>query len=457
VLAWTGPALVSLLLSGSMIGRTSWGRDELATWEFAHLSVPDLFRAVHHIDGVLAPYYLLMHLWSVGGYGVVWMRLPSVLAVAVAVAVAARAAYRAWGFWAGLLTGTALALHPVVAAEAVEARPYALVLMLCTIATVEALAPGPLRRRRYAAVMAAATVLHLFACLVVVAHVLIRRRRDLMAPAAVVAVVALPLALVAHAQRIALAWLGPATADTSIRVLRAVSAPGDYLWILLGALAVIVVGRARDQARRAAAPAVALVLAPFVLLVVASHLLSPVLDARYLVAAPLGAAVVVGGAAGVVRRRPWLAAVITVAVCAAAVPGVRAVHRPRIDGADYPGLARILAREAAPGDGLEVAIRRSEGGTAAGVAYYIGDHAFLDDIIDGLPDGAPLTYRREFAGPGRTVPASGPRSTTWLVAVAGTTPAHDAVQRLLDDGCRIVGDHALGELVLYQARCDHLP
>ncbi|RNL63735.1 hypothetical protein EFK50_08360 [Nocardioides marmoriginsengisoli] len=447
-----------------MIGRTTLGRDEMATWEFAQLSLPNLVKALGHVDAVLAPYYLFAHLWTSVDDGAVWLRLPSAIAAAAAVAVAARIADRAWGPWAGAVTGTALALHPTVVAEAVQARPYAAALLCCTLGTALVLADGPLRRHRYVVVMAVGIALHLFAIAVVVAHLVIVRRRSFLLPVAVLAVLALPLALAAHAQRIQVIYIPVPTVSSALDVLRQMAAPGDLQWLVLAAVLVLAATALRGPtgpALGALGSCAALVLVPLVLLYVASHLLAPVLNPRYLITAPLGVALAVGAVAGLVRlpgawpawSRTLLPGVLAVAILVAVAPAVRALHAPRFAGADFTTLARMLAHRADPGDGLQVVIRRSQGGMPAGVAYYTGDDAFLADVLRGLPESEPLVYERRITGPGASVAEPGLKRTTWLVAVGATQPGTAAVARLRASGCRILAHHPLPELTLYKARC----
>src|SRR4051812_3006314 len=83
---WLLPGV--LMLGVGVVGATrpvlSW--DEIATADAARRSVPQIWHLAHHIDGVFAPYYLLMHLWTaVVGDSVLALRLPSILAMAAAV------------------------------------------------------------------------------------------------------------------------------------------------------------------------------------------------------------------------------------------------------------------------------------------------------------------------------------------------------------------------------------
>jgi len=93
-------------------------------------------QATSHVDRVLVPYYLLMHVWGVVGHGAVAMRLASVLAGAGAVAAAARTAQIAWGTTAAVVTGVALAANGQFISTTIDARPYALVLCFTSVATL---------------------------------------------------------------------------------------------------------------------------------------------------------------------------------------------------------------------------------------------------------------------------------------------------------------------------------
>lgn len=437
-----------------MIARSTLGRDEMATWQFAHLSVPDLVRAVDHVDAVLAPYYLFVHLWTSVSDSAGWMRLPSALAVAAAVALVARYAARTWGPGAGVLTGCALAFHPTVVAIAVEARPYALALAFCTWGTILVLEPAPLRRRRYVVVMAVAVAMHLFALMAVFAHLVLARRRDLLLPSAAVGAAAVPMALYARTQKVQVSYIPEPTVSSALRTVRDLALPGTLLWISLVAAVLLAIAARRDpRARTALLAGVALVAVPAVLLYVASHVSDPVLSGRYLITAPLGVAVAVGALAGLGPRARWWPAALVVALLAVLGPDVRSLHAPRINGADFPGLARALEQRAVPGDELRVVIRTSQGGMPAGVALYTHDDAFLADILRGLPGGEPLTYRRTITGVGESVPQAGASRTVWLVAVYGTKPALDAASSLRREGCEVGPPQRLGELALYRGRC----
>jgi hypothetical protein len=90
---WWPPVLSGLLMAViGLVGATrpvmSW--DEIATADVAQRSLPQIWHLAQHVDGVLAPYYVVMHFWTaLVGDSVLDLRLPSIVAMAVAVAAAA--------------------------------------------------------------------------------------------------------------------------------------------------------------------------------------------------------------------------------------------------------------------------------------------------------------------------------------------------------------------------------
>ena len=135
------PALLAIALGVQRSAVMPLWRDEFATRLYASLSPADLFRATSHVDAVLAPYYLLMHALSgVTGLGV-GMRVPSLVACAVAVAGVVLLALCWFGIGGAgtagaLVAGTALATNGVLLAQAANARPYALATMFVVLAVL---------------------------------------------------------------------------------------------------------------------------------------------------------------------------------------------------------------------------------------------------------------------------------------------------------------------------------
>jgi mannosyltransferase len=221
------PAAAALLLGSYQLGKLSLWRDEAYSREAADRSFGQIFALLHHTDAVNGTYYLFMHVAiAVLGTSATALRLPSVLAIAVAAATTAalgrrlaRLADLPAPWLTGLLAGLLFAVAPQATRYAQDARAYAIVTMLVTIATyllVRAMMAGTWRWwAGYALVIVAAGLFNLFSLLVVAAHGLtvlltrnVRRRRAGSGAAAsrlwrwLVAVAAAGVALAP------LAWLG---------------------------------------------------------------------------------------------------------------------------------------------------------------------------------------------------------------------------------------------------------
>lgn len=121
------PMLVTLAAGAYRLGEPQVREDESATWWAAHLSWTDLGRLLDHTDVVLAPYYVLMHLWvSAVGSSAMMLRVPSVLAMALTAGLLALLGRRMFDAPTGLVAGLVFAVLPVTTRYAQEARPFAL-------------------------------------------------------------------------------------------------------------------------------------------------------------------------------------------------------------------------------------------------------------------------------------------------------------------------------------------
>jgi mannosyltransferase len=300
------PAAAALLLGGYQLGKLSLWRDEAYSLEAASRSFGQIFALLHHADAVNGTYYLLLHL-SIGllGTSEAALRLPSLLAITVAAATVAalgRLLARLAGLPApeltGLLAGLLFAVAPQATRYAQDARAYAIVTLLVTVASyllVRAMLAGTWRWwAGYAAAIALAAFFNLFSLLVVLAHgvtVLLarRERRWRWLVAAVAAgVVTAPLAALGFKQRGQISWLtkpGLRTVDS----LFSTFAGTKPLIIPIAALALA--GCVAGLAARARPPGAAvpgllvivtlpwLILPPVVLLAVSRF--KPAYDVRY--------------------------------------------------------------------------------------------------------------------------------------------------------------------------------
>ena len=176
------PGIVLLLADGYGLGRVSLWRDEAYSVDVASRPLPGIIATAGHTDAVNSVYYAFMHTWiAVAGVSEAALRLPSVLAMAVAAVFTAAigsCVARATRLPAPALTGAVAGLlfvaAPRVTRYAQEARAYGLVTMCATIATyllLRALADGRWRWwAGYGAAIAAMGLFNLLALLLLAAH-----------------------------------------------------------------------------------------------------------------------------------------------------------------------------------------------------------------------------------------------------------------------------------------------
>ncbi|MFJ8631058.1 glycosyltransferase family 39 protein [Streptomyces sp. NPDC093568] len=344
--------------------RDSMWRDESVTYQVAHRSVGELWDLLGHIDAVHGLYYLLMHaVFALWDGGLVALRLPSVLATALAAAGVGAIGARLYGRLAGTLAGLVFAVLPVTQHYAQEGRSYALVTAAVTWATYVLLRGAATHRARawpaYALLLALACRLHEFAALAAVAHSLtlwrlgVPRRVWLYWSAAVTAVASslLPLAVTSAGQaERQLGWLGRPGLSTWLQFL-AVAAAG----LLLGRFLAH-----RPGGAAVAAVSLPLLVAPAGLLMTVS-LVEPWYVERYVLYGVTGLALLAGAALSeAVRRRHRLAPVARALTACGAValsvavllPWSLLVRSPESRKDDVIAIAAAVERSAHPGDGV---------------------------------------------------------------------------------------------------------
>ncbi|MES9509173.1 glycosyltransferase family 39 protein [Streptomyces sp. NPDC000609] len=126
----------SLGLWGLSRQNSIW-RDEAATWQVARRSTAEIWHMLGNVDVVHGCYYLLMHaLFECFGLSTTVLRMPSVIATAVAAACVGRIGHRLAGMWVGLAGGMAFGLLPAVQFYLQEGRPYGLVAAGAGISTL---------------------------------------------------------------------------------------------------------------------------------------------------------------------------------------------------------------------------------------------------------------------------------------------------------------------------------
>jgi mannosyltransferase len=168
-------ATFATLLSAAGAARPSLWFDEAATISAGSRSVPELWRLLGNVDAVHGLYYLLMHCWLVVFPATeFWVRLPSCLAVGVAAAGVVVLGRQFSGRSVAVSAGIVFAILPRITWAGIEARPYALSTACAVWLTVLVVAAA--RRDRppwwigYLVALVGATLVNLFAVLIVLPH-----------------------------------------------------------------------------------------------------------------------------------------------------------------------------------------------------------------------------------------------------------------------------------------------
>jgi mannosyltransferase len=412
-----GPVLVpvgAVAVSGAWgLARSgSMGNDEVATRWAALLSLRELAHLLRHIDVVHGLYYLVMHWWMAVGTSPTAMRVPSVIAMAIAAGLAAVIGRRLTrSGWAGLFAGLIMALTPSITFYAQTARSYAMVLagvLAATLALLHALDAEKAGASKvairwwlaYGALVTLCGYLNEMALLVLAAHavtVLLARPgtrtvRRWAAAAAGGAALVLPLLALSVRQHAAVSWIarpdlasvrtlfrdyfGPGTAASAILLACAIIAvlPPPEAWRRATRAGAAPAPAAADPGTGPAAPrssgrvtltsvAVPLLVVPGSLLLLESLIAPPLYVDRYVLYGEAGAALLAG--AGVYRLGRWLADnarrgfltwVPGVAVCVLALVlqlgPQHFIRTPESRQYDFGGPSRYIAARAQPGDGV---------------------------------------------------------------------------------------------------------
>ncbi|MEV5340776.1 glycosyltransferase family 39 protein [Streptomyces sp. NPDC052676] len=362
---WLLPVLWTLALGLWGLPRQgSVWRDEAATWQVARRSTAEICHLLENVDVVHGCYYLLMHLlFECFGPGTTTLRLPSVLAMAVAAGCVAVIGHRLAGVRAGTAAGLTLGLLPAVQFHLQEGRPYALVAAgaaLSTLLLVTALR-RPVRARHWLAYTCALVLMGLLnwlSLMIVPAHLatllLSRAGRGTLtrwtAAAATATLCVLPLILFSRTQSRQVSWIPPLTWHMLI-------GPAVLLTIA-GACALV----ARPRTARVSPASVGLPLLAVPHLGLAGlSLLQPLFLDRYILYGLLGLALLIGAAVDTAiralaprnpaARRCLLPAVITVATIAL-LPQSLAKRSPESRVDDVMAIAADIRRVKQPEDAV---------------------------------------------------------------------------------------------------------
>jgi mannosyltransferase len=396
---WLWPMLVTAVVGSYQIGGPIMWRDELATWSAASRSVPQLWHMVHHIDAVMAAYYLGMHFWIVlFGDSPAAMRVPSLIAMTGAAGLVALIGRRLGGYTAGLAGGLVFALIPSISRYGQEARPYAIATFFAALATLLLLRalerPGWRRWVPYALALAAGGASNLLTLAVLAAHAIVTawhcwrppegsdgKRRDVAAGFCLSAVAAVildsPIIVEGHKQRFEQIGTLQSPPLSQLTGLNGSLGVWPQLFCSTGVAVVVIllaVASLAGASRRASVCCLAIAFVPIALIWGASQGSSSYWLARYLLftvpawaaAAGLGIAAVARLAARVGARWLTAAGVLAGVVLIAVIgwPDQQAIRHSEAHNwwsypnpigdfpVDYVGAANVIAAHSKPGDGI---------------------------------------------------------------------------------------------------------
>ncbi|ODQ98483.1 hypothetical protein BST27_25405 [Mycobacterium intermedium] len=375
------PLLVGLLaaaVSMGWAGRPSYWYDEAATISASYSrSLGQLWHMLGNVDAVHGLYYLLMHYWfQIFPPTEFWSRAPSALAVGGTAAGVVVLGNQLSTHTAAISAGLLCAVLPRATWAGIEARPYALSMMVAAWLTV--LVIFAVRRNTvwiwlaYGTALAAAIVLDVYLALLLVAYAIFvgiyQRRRALVLPfaltsaAAVTAVV--PFVLVVAGQVHQISWVAPighrTIEDVAVQQYFERNPPFAILSALVVVAAVAVwlrpSRRPAEGDRQLLILALAWLVLPTALIVIWSAVAHPIYTPRYLTFTAPAMALILGVCVAAIAVKPWIAAALVIVFTVAAAPNyVRVQRHPYAKyGMDYSQVADLIVAKAAPGDCLLV-------------------------------------------------------------------------------------------------------
>jgi mannosyltransferase len=357
-------------------GRPSFWYDEAATISASYSrSLHDLWRMLGEVDAVHGLYYLLMHGWfQLVPPTEFWSRVPSGLAAGAAAAGVVVLGRQLSSRPVGVTAGVVFAILPRVTWAGIEARPYALSMVLAVWLAV-ALVWAAARESRwawlgYGALLALAILLDVYLALLVPAHavfVLAFRRAQAVrfaVTSGAVAGAAVPFAAVVVGQAHQISWITP----IGHRTLEDVAVQqyfdrNPYFAVLSALVVVAAIGARRLTSRRwavgdreAVVLAVAWLVIPTAVLVGWSAVTEPLYTPRYLSFTAPAMALLLGVCITALTRSPWVATAVVAVFAVVAAHNFVAVQRAPYAkyGMDYSQVADLITAKAAPGDCLLV-------------------------------------------------------------------------------------------------------
>jgi mannosyltransferase len=359
-------------------GRPSFWYDEAATISASYSrSLAQLWQMLGDVDAVHGLYYLLMHGWfEVFPPTEFWSRVPSGLAVGGAAAGVVVLGSRLSSRTVGVTAGVVCAILPRTTWAGVEARPYALSMMLAVWLTVllvwAARRAWSLAWVAYGALLAVSILFDVYLALLSVVHLVFvlafRRSRAVVAPFAIASAVVLgaaaPFVAISARQVHQIAWITPIGRRTleDVVVQQCFERVPVFavLTAVIVAAAVVVwlrgIRMLRAGDREALVVALAWIAIPTASIVAWSTVTQPVYTPRYLCFTAPAVALLLGVCIAALARRTWVRVVLIALLAVVAAHNYAVVQRGPYAkyGMDYSQVADLISSQAAPGNCLFV-------------------------------------------------------------------------------------------------------
>jgi mannosyltransferase len=357
-------AATALVLGGIGLTREPLRDDELLTLAIAGRPLGEFINTLPQRQNGILFDVVLWPIVHAGGLSEAWLRLPALLAFVAAVVLCAFVGRRLVGKTVGLVGAWLLAVNPFAITYAQDARPYSFVLFFA-IASVLALLralerPSVLRWLVYAATVVGLGYSHDFAILSVLAHPVLvaghgrRAWRGHLGALAVSGVAMIPLVLFIPDDwgATALDWVPPAAgAGVDTATGFAGGWAGLVVAVVALALGLLALTRIKKPAfvrsfRRLHLFLAIWLLGPVTVLALVS-VYRDVLVPRYVIQSLPALCLAIAVSQIALPRRLGLGLVIVVGATFLASTIANTVGRSH---ADWPGVARYVARSATPGE-----------------------------------------------------------------------------------------------------------
>jgi len=330
-----------------------------------------------NVDAVHGLYYLFMHAWfQIFPPTEFWSRAPSGLAVGGAAAGVVVLGKQFSSRTVAVSSGVLCGILPRSTWAGIEARPYAMSMMAAVWLTVLLVAAA--RRESgwvwlsYGIAAALSVLLDMYLVLVLPAHVVFVcafwRTRTVLVQFAVTSVLTIcalaPFVIEVVGQVQQIKWVAPigrrTIEDVVVQQYFERSPPFAVLSALIITASIALwrwtSAKLAEADRQLLTLAVAWMVIPTVLIVIAAVLVHPVYTPRYLSFTAPAMALVLGVCIGALTVKRWVAtALVTLFAVAAAPNYIRAQRNPYAKyGMDYSQVADLITAKAAPGDCLLV-------------------------------------------------------------------------------------------------------